>query len=506
LKKQIILSISIFIAGLCSIIYELLISATATYFLGDGVRQFSILIGVYLFSMGIGAYFSKFFKHKPIHFFIKIEFILGFIGGISVPTLYFAFVYIDPASLQLLCLFMMFVIGLLTGMEVPLLTFVNDDKNFEDNLSNVLSVDYLGGLIATIIFPFVLLPFIGLFYSSILFGIINLFLGFFMYFTLNHERSKKTIFFGVFLLIILIVFGIFTSQLLKIWEEKIYKSPIITNIQSPYQKIVITKNQENVKLFLNRTIQFSSSDEHRYHEMLVHVPLSFLKNAKNILVLGGGENLATREILKHENILQIDVVDIDPEMFELAKNNFQIKKINENAANNPKVNLINDDAFVYLKNNFKLYDLIIADLPDPSNNSIAKLYSKQFFKLAQRSLKKDGIFITQAGEINFSNLAFNCIYNTLGNVFDHKNPYYVNIPSFGQWGFIMASNLPFSQEKTYVLPKNLKYLDSFQLKSAFIIPKDIEFKETKINSIDQPVLLNYFLDEWQKNAVEFTTN
>lgn len=503
MKKKIIIGFSIFIAGLCSIIYELLISATATYFLGDGVRQFSILIGVYLFSMGIGAYLSKFFKEKSLEFFIKLEILLGFIGGLSVPFLYFAFIYIHPSSLQILCLSLMFVIGLMTGMEVPLLTFVTNKDEFEDNLSNILSVDYLGGLIATLLFPFILLPFIGLFYSSVLFGIVNICLGLFTYYSLYKKRNFKIIFYAYFLLFLLFTLAFYSSNLLKVWEEKIYKNPIITNIQTPHQKIVITKNENDIRLFLNRAIQFSSKDEYRYHEMLVHIPVTIHNEVESVLVLGGGENLVTRELLKHRKINHIDVIDIDSTMFYLSKNNFHLKKINQNAALNPIVNLIVDDAFVFLKNNFKKYDLIISDLPDPSNDALSRLYSKQFFYLVQNGLKDNGIFVTQAGEINLSNMAFNCIKNTINDVFTNVKAYHSYVPSFGHWGFVMASKNSISINNTVKLPDDLIFLDNYQFQNAFVFPNDIKFKSTKINKLDQPVLLNYFLDEWNKNKTEF---
>ncbi|WP_445455896.1 polyamine aminopropyltransferase [Flavobacterium sp. HNIBRBA15423] len=494
-----ILSFSVFIAGLCSIVYELLISATATYFLGDGIKQFSVLIGVYLFSMGIGAYLSKFFKDKPIDFFIKVEFLLGLLGGISVPLLYFLFVTVSPLALQILCLVIMFSIGLLTGMEVPLLTFGNESLDYKDNLSNVLSLDYIGGLIATLLFPFILLPFIGLFYSSLLFGIINILLGLW----LNYKLTKKqnfVLYFGFFALLLLSCLAFYTGNLLKIWDEKIYKSPIVENIQTPYQKIVLTQNNENddVRLYLNRAIQFSSKDEYRYHELLVHVPLTIHKNPKTILILGGGENLASREVLKYESITMIDVVDIDSTIFHLAKTNRLLLDINQSASKNSKVNLIVDDAFTYLKENMKQYDVIISDLPDPSNDAIARLYSKQFFMLVEKNLKEDGIFVTQSGEIYFSNVAFSCIKNTISEVFNHVETYHTYIPSFGDWGYTMASNKDLDNLTHQKLPKNLKYLNEIEFKNAFIFPKDIQIVDTKINTIDNPVILNYFLEEWNK--------
>ncbi|WP_188460815.1 polyamine aminopropyltransferase [Marivirga lumbricoides] len=500
-----ILSFSVFVAGLCSIIYELLISATASYFLGDGVRQFSILIGIYLFSMGIGAYCSKFFKQMPLAFFISIEFLIGLIGGMSVPLLYFMFIYVSPMVLQIICLAIMFVIGLLTGMEVPLLTFINTDDDYKDNLSNVLSLDYLGGLIATLIFPFILLPFVGLFYSSLLFGIINICLGLWLNLVLIRKRNK-TFYFGLMSLIVLLSFVASTGYLLKIWDEKIYKSPVVTNIQTPHQKIVITKRQEDIRLFLNRALQFSSLDEYRYHELLVHVPLSIHSNPKNILILGGGENLASREVLKHSTVNYIDVVDIDEEIFHLAQNDETLLKINQGAANNSKVNLIVDDAFSYLHNNLKLYDVIISDLPDPSNDGLARLYSKQFFMLIKKSLSKNGLFVTQSGEIYYSNNTFSCIKNTVDQVFNHVEVYQTHIPSFGNWGFTIASGEEIDVRNHKELPDQLKFLTDTVFHNSFIFPKDIALQETKINTIDNPVILSYFLDEWEKWRVDLGMN
>ncbi|NRB60519.1 MAG: polyamine aminopropyltransferase [Winogradskyella sp.] len=503
MNKKALIPFAVFIAGLCSIIYELLISTTATYFLGDGVRQFSIIIGVYLFSMGIGAFLSKFLKDKPLQFFINVEFALGFIGGISVPLLYMLFVYVSPMVLQISCLAIIFVIGLLTGMEVPLLTFALEESNIKNNLSNVLSLDYIGGLIATLIFPFIILPFVGLYYSSLIFGMVNILLGIVLNYTLLKDKKKNSLY-GFIAVIGLLVLVLFGGKFLKVWDQKIYKRPIVLNEQTPYQKIVMTKTKGDLRLYLNRVIQFSSADEYRYHESLVHIPLLMHNDPRRVLILGGGENLASREVLKHQSIESIDVVDIDSTMFFLAKENKYLMEINENAAVNTKVNLITQDAFTYLFNNTKPYDVIIADLPDPTNQAIARLYSKQFFLMAKRNLQKDGVFVTQSGEVYFSNTVFSCINNTLESVFEHVEPYHTYIPSFGDWGFIIGKHTNNEKEINYQsLPKDLKYLNQNQIEQAFVFPTDISVKETKLNTLDNPIILNYFLDEWAKWKVDF---
>jgi spermidine synthase len=486
------------VAGLCSIIYELLISTASSYFLGDSIKQFTLLIGIYLFSMGLGAYFSKYFKNNPIEFFIKIEFLLGFIGGVSVPLIYFLFVNVSSLALQFYCFGIMFFIGLLTGLEVPLLTFSNEKENYEDNLSTVLSLDYIGGLIATLLFPFLLLPFIGLFYSSLLFGITNILLGFWVHYHLV-KKINATVYLGLISLSVLVVLVIYTGKLLQIWENKIYNNPIIENIQSQFQKIVLTKNEEELRLYLNRQLQFSSKDEHRYHEVLTHLPMAMHGNVKKVLILGGGENLASRELLKYPSIESIEVVDIDPLIFEMAKTNQFLVDLNQHAHNDPRLKLINEDAFSFLRNNqLQNYDLIVADLPDPSNDALARLYSKQFYILVSNNLKTDGIFVTQSCDIYHSNKTFNCIKNTLNSVFLEVKPYAIYVPSFGNWGFNMAANKKFEVPEKPNLPKNLKYLDEFQFQNALKIPKDIKIQPTKINSLDNPVILSYFIEEWEK--------
>lgn len=498
MNKQKFLYLAVFLAGLCSIIYELLISTTATYFLGDGVRQFSLIIGVYLFSMGVGAYLAQLFSDKPLRSFIIIEYLLGFIGGISVPLLYFLFTSISIAAFQLSCLGVVFVIGFLTGMEIPVLTFSLQSDDVKQNLSNVLSLDYVGGLAATLLFPFVILPFVGLFYASLAFGIVNILLGIML--TLIFFPSHiKTLIFGVLTLLLSLSLVIMGGDLLSIWEQKIYKSPIILNEQTPYQKIVLTKRGENVKLFLNRVIQFSSADEHRYHESLVHVPMSMMDTVTTVLVLGGGENLATRELVKYPEIRRIDVVDIDTAMFRLALDHPDLSAINDLAPYDPRVQLIADDAFAFLYSNTERYDIIIADLPDPNSQSLARLYSKQFFALAKRNLAPDGVFITQSGDINNSNSVFSCIHNTMKTVFDdNMSTYHVYIPSFGDWGFNIGHLSQSVTSDPTRIPPGLKYLDTATLVEGARMPKDVQIVDTKVNTLDNPVLLQYFLEDFAK--------
>ncbi len=503
MKKKVLLIFSVFFAGLCSIVYELLISTTVSYFLGDSIKQFSLTIGVYLFSMGVGAYFSKFVHKDILRFFIGVEYLLGLVGGLAVPILYFLFVTVDHTTLQFFSLGLVGIIGFLTGMEVPLLTFAFSQKDFKEGLSTILSLDYVGGLVATLIFPFILLPVLGLFYSSLVFGLINVVVGLVLAVSLS-EIPGSYKYYGMGISVVLVILVLNTGWFLKVWDEKIFKDPITVNLQTPYQWIVFTQKGEDTRLFLNRVIQFSSLDEYRYHESLIHTPVSTQKAPKTVLVLGGGENLASRELLKHASIQQIDVVDIDSMMFHLSRHYKDLIRLNANAANHPKVHLIQQDAFAYLSQTDKTYDLIIADLPDPSNEALARLYSRQFFILIRNVLNKNGCFVTQAGEIYLSNTVYSCIFNTIKDVFPVVSTYHAYVPSFGDWGFVLGSNHAMHFD-THTLPANLKFLTDTQFQFSFNLPKDISIRKTHINTLNSPVILDYYLSDWEKWKTDITS-
>lgn len=506
-----LLFIIIIIAGLCSLMYELLISTTSSYLLGDSVKQFSLTIGIYMAAMGVGSYLSQFVRDKLLSWFVYTEIFLGIIGGVSVPVMYYFFNYLSLQEFQVMMLSITFIIGLLTGLEVPLL--IRSLKNYfplKSNVAYVLSLDYIGALIATIVFPFLLLPFLGTFKTSLLFGIINIIMGGIVYLffikklTLPRDKSAE----GLLLLSLIFLAFIFfkSTSLLSQWEDKIFSHKVIYSKESQYQNLVVTKNKSDIRLYINNIIQFSSIDEYRYHESLAHIPLCFVRNKSSVLILGGGEGLLAREVLKHNDVSNITIVDLDKEVFSLAKDNKEIAALNNNALTNPKVNLVTEDAMQYLIKNQSLYNVIIADLPDPSNESISRLYSTSFYKLILQNLTRDGIFVTQASSVFHTRNAFWCIHETMKySGFEYILPYHTYVPSFGDWGFILASNFDLSNVKWNTCIKT-KYItnEQWDVMKHFDIditaPKNIE-----INRMDDARLLRYFLDDWNKWSKEIGT-
>ncbi|MCL4111334.1 UNVERIFIED_CONTAM: hypothetical protein GTU68_023187 [Idotea baltica] len=454
--------------------------------------------------MGVGAYVSRIFTSNYIERFIEVELLLGFIGGISVPFLYFAFVQLDYTSFSWLIIFLIFVIGLLTGLEIPLLTKLLE-KHFPSdvNLSNVLSLDYLGALAATLLFPFFLLPWVGVFLSSLLFGLVNVAVGIFNFWLfkdrINPKRKK-----GYYVVITLISLFFLTaiplsSKLLAQWHNQLYRDRIVLSETTPYQTIVLTKANNDLRLYINRVIQFSTLDEYRYHESLIQIPMALAPFKKRVLILGGGEALAAREVLKHPDVEEVHIVDIDPAIFEIAVENRHLKRINQAALENPKVKPIPMDAMVYLKEAEELYDVIIADLPDPSNDNIARLYSNEFYKLVKSKLSPNGIFVTQATSVYHTNEAFWCINSTVKKAgFKNVKPYHAYVPSFGDWGFIMASNNEINVEEINLGNLKLKFLEQDKIPNLFSFNKDIVKTGIPSSSLDQPILLDLYLKGWQK--------
>ncbi len=503
ISKKRALIISVFIAGLCSIIYELLISTTSSYFLGDSIKQFSITIGVYMAAMGGGAFLSKFLKGNLLAKFIEVELLLGFIGGSSVPVMYMVYAFADYGQFYAIMLLFIILIGVLTGLEIPLLSRIMKDYFSENaNLANVLSLDYLGALLATLIFPFLLLPILGIFVSSLVFGAVNIGIGVLniRYFSDELEHSKKQLYSLIsFLLIAYFFIAIaFSSKVTDWWNDHLFIDQVIFHQSTPYQTLTLTSGKGELKLFLNKVIQFNSEDEYRYHEALVHIPFGLAKEKRNILILGGGECLAAREVLKHPEVEQVVIVDIDPAIFDLARKNIRLKKLNAFAMENPKVHPILEDAFVFLKENEFLFDIIISDLPDPTNEALTRLYSSAFYKLIQKRLSPGGVFVTQATDPYRTNKAFWCIEETIHHsAMSYTYPYHAYVPSFGDWGFILASKIPLAPSNAK-LDVPTKFLEQNHLDNLFYFPKDISKPNVESNTLDKPKLLAYYLEAWHQ--------
>ncbi len=497
--EQRILLFSVFILSLCGIIYELVLGSLASYLLGNPVQQYSITIGVFLSSMGIGSYLSRFITGSLVRTFVRIEIGLGLIGGISVVILNYLFSF--SVSFYVLHIFFLVAIGTFVGLEIPLLTrILKSYGSLREIISNVLTLDYIGGLAGSLLFPLILFPYMGRYLTSILVGMMNIAVAIIVVIKISDYAKKKAdAAYALISLIILLVLALNSDWVNAILQKKMFYDDIVFSKRSRYQEIVLTRNGDDFRLYLDGSLQFSTSDEYRYHEMLVHPAVMFCGTGDiTVLVMGGGDGLAVRELLKFRNVVHVTLVELDGYMVDLAKNNSTIKTINKGSLTNEKVNVITGDAYDYLiKNNFK-YDLIIADFTDPHDETISKLYTDMFYRMVKKSLKPDGVFITQSTSPLFAREAFWCINNTLSSVFKKVIPYHVFVPTFGDWGFNIAMDSD-SEPADTGDNHDSKFFTRETFLASMHFPRDSSRLHTDINRFNKPVLYLYYLKGW-KNA------
>jgi len=500
-----ILLFSVVVIATCGLIYELIAGTVASYLLGDSVTQFSTIIGCYLFAMGIGSWLSRYVTRNLISFFVRVEILVGAIGGCSAAVLFLLFEHVH--SFRLLLYFIVGLIGILVGIEVPLLLRILKDKlEFKDLVSKVLAFDYIGALFASILFPLLLIPYLGLVRTGFLFGILNAGVALWVLYAIEQDtpwnRLHKA---SAMLVTVLLTLGfVYSETLMGLAESSTYQGHVIFSESTPYQRIVITRAGRDMRLFLNGNLQFSSVDEYRYHEALVHPVLSAMRNPQRVLIIGGGDGMALREVLKYPGVSRVTLVDLDPAMTRLFSSNDMLTALNQNSLRSPKLTVINRDAFVWLKELAdagaeERFDAIIIDLPDPSNYSVGKLYSLQFFRLLHGVMNADSIAVVQSTSPLVARKSFWCVNNTLQAAGFHTAPYHAYVPSFGEWGYVIATQRGYAPPEHY--PDGLKYVSADTAREMFHFPADMDHVETKIQRLDDQALVRYFDKEWSEYLV-----
>jgi len=491
------LFLSVLLIAACGLVYELVASALASYLLGDSVFQFSTVIGTYLFAMGIGSWMSRYIGRGLVARFVTIELMVGVIGGFSSMLLFLAFAYTSAFRLALYAIVV--VVGVLVGLEVPLLMRILRDRfDFKDVIANVLTFDYLGALGASLAFPILLVPHLGLVRSAILFGIVNAAIALWSTFLfakiLPTRRALRAA--SVAVLALLTAGMAAADKITDEAEGNIYSDDVIFARDTRYQRIVLTAWKDDLRLFLNSHLQFSSRDEYRYHEALVHPGLSALPGARHVLVLGGGDGLAVREILRHPNVEQVTLVDLDPAMTKLFSTHPLLTKLNDSSFLSPKVHVINADAFVWLDQNSQAFDFAVVDFPDPDNYSIGKLYTTAFYRLLARHITPGGSFVVQSTSPLFARQSFWSIVETLRSAGLKTYPYHVYVPSFGEWGFVLASHDAYTPPSE--LPNGLRFLTAAAVNEAFQFPRDMAPVPARANHLNDQMLVRYYGEEFDK--------
>ncbi len=493
------LFLSVLLIAACGLIYELVASALASYLLGDSVTQFSTVIGTYLFAMGVGSWLSRFLSRGLVARFITIELLVGLVGGFSSTILFLAFAY--TGAFRLVLYVLVTVLGIFVGLEIPLLMRILKDRYaFKDVVANVLTFDYLGALAASLAFPILLVPKFGLVRSALLFGMINAGVALWSVWLFRAQLGARRVLGGASIVVLaLLSIGMVSgTKLTNLAEDNIYSDEVIFARSTRYQRIVLTAWKDDLRLWLNSHLQFSSRDEYRYHEALVHPGLSARPSARRVLVLGGGDGLAVRELLKHPGVESITLVDLDPEMTRLFATHPTLVALNQGSLRSPKVHVVNDDAFVWLDEHPDMFDFVVVDFPDPNNYGVGKLYTTAFYRLLSRHLSRDGLVVVQATSPLFARKSYWCIAETMRQARLRTYPYHLYVPSFGEWGFVLASLDGGGYAPPTTLPTGLRYLTVAELPRMFEFPADMQSVPVEANRLNTQVLVRYYEQEWDR--------
>lgn len=497
------------IVSICGIIFEVLFGALGSYILGDGVKQYTLTISLFLTGMGIGASLSERVTKHLVLSFIYIEYFVALIGGFSSFLMFAATAFLSSGTDALFLYSITLIIGALTGVELPILIRKANEigVTLQKSTARVLFSDYAGGLIGGLLFVFLLRPQLGMVKTAFLVGLINLTVALVVLYFFRKEIIRKTLhaIIGGVIAILLIGGLLFGESLALSFEQKMYKDPIIHLEESQYQKIIMTKQKEDVRLYLDGALQLSSIDEHRYHEVLVHPAMAHAERHEEVLVLGGGDGLAVKELLKYPEINNITLVDLDPAVVELANTNPHLLQLNNHSLQNDRVNVVNEDAFEFLEKSEDWYDVIIVDLPDPNNESLNKLYTKEFYSLVRNHLHPGGAAMVQATSPVFAREVYWTISETVSSTGLEVENLHVDVPSFGDWGFVMASRDEIKVD-SLTIDVDTNFLTNDILKSLTIFGKDEdenildsngEQKELEVNTLINPILIEIYENAWQ---------
>ncbi|TFV48201.1 polyamine aminopropyltransferase [Blastococcus sp. TF02A-35] len=485
------------VCAACGLIYELVLLTLSASLVGGGITQTSLIVAGFVAALGAGALLVKPFLHRPAATFVAVEILLGVVGGLSAVTLYVSFSFYGTSSAVLLVATA--VIGVLVGAEVPLLmTLLQtgragiDAEGSGKLLADLNAADYAGALVGGLVWPFVLLPLAGQVRGAALTGVVNLVAAAVVASLLLRSqlgiRARRAA--TGALLVAAAVLGVLLLRAEDIEttaRQRLYDDPVVAVERSRYQEIVLTERSGDVRLYLDGDLQFSSRDEHRYTESLVHPALA--RDPARVLVLGGGDGLAAREVLRHPSVREVVQVELDPDVVELART--RLAALNGGALDDPRVEVVIADAFSWLRTPAATgFDAVVVDMPDPDTPVLGRLYSQEFYGLVSAALAPGGLVTVQAGSPYSTPAAFWRTVSTLDAAGLATTPYHVHVPSFGDWGFALAraGSEPPAAAMSPSAPAT-RFLDAAVLESSTVFPADRPRQRLTPSTLDRPLVV-----------------
>ena len=500
---RILLLLAVFLCAACGLVYELALITLGQYLLGGTIYATSLILGVFVCSMGLGSFAAKPLLSRALVGFAVVELTLAAAGGLSVIALYAAYAWLDLGLPSVVAASVL--IGALIGAEVPLLMTLLQRIRRQDAgeaVADLVAVDYVGALAGGLAFPFLLLPVFGQVRGAIVVAGVNLLAAAIVALLLLRDlgpRSRRALVVATVGVSTLLAGAAWLSgQFLVEARQALYDDPVVVASRSAYQEIVLTqslpdgKGPRDVRLFLDGDLQFSSADEYRYHEMLVHPAIP--SGARSVLILGGGDGLAAREVLRYRGVRRIVEVELDPEVLSLARRDERLRTLNAGSLSDPLVEVVVADAMRWLRTATEQFDAVIVDMPDPDSPPTAKLYSQEFYGLAAARLTPEGLMVVQAGSPYFAPDAFWCIERTIAAVGLQTTPYHADVPSFGDWGFVLAARGQAPRPR--VSPEvagQLRFVDEGVLAASTVFPLDRSRARSRVDvsTLDRPKIVEY---------------
>ncbi|WP_062205089.1 polyamine aminopropyltransferase [Streptomyces sp. NBRC 109706] len=499
---------TVFLCAACGLVYELALVALGGYLIGNTVLQTSLVLSVMVFAMGVGSLLAKPLRTRAVGAFALVEGLLALIGGFSVLLLYVLFAWVGIYTEAMVVI--AFVVGLLIGAEIPLLmTMLQRIRRQEAGgaVADMFAVDYLGALVGGLCFPLLLLPTFGQLRGALVVGAVNAIAGMAVVLWIFRHQTRRMVR-GALLATMAVILALlggayaYAEDIEITARQRLYRDPILHAERTPYQEIVITRSlaftgDRDLRLFLNGDLQFSSVDEYRYHEALTHPALAGPHS--RVLILGGGDGLALREVLRYPDVEEVTLVELDPAMTELGSGYGPLRELNDDAFADERLTLVHDDAFNWLRSAPGPYDAVLIDFPDPEDIATAKLYSVEFYSMLGQILSEDARVVVQSGSPFFAPRSYWSIATSIREAGLATTPYQVDVPSFGNWGFVLATPTPTPPPLTLATETPpLRFLNEDVLHAAETFPPDRQPPPgIQPNTLMNPVVVDYSRHEWQ---------
>ena len=537
------LGLLMFLLGGCGLAYEYTLSKIASDLLGNSVQQWATMIATMLFAMGMGADFQK---HTPsdrlADRLITSQVLLAVLGGFGPLIMIHGFALL-PQLYIVIQYSLAFTVGLLIGYEIPLVMRINEEAepDMRFNLSQVLKMDYVGALVGALLWTFLLVRYLSIDRISFVLGLVTIASAVLCYFLyrkrLSNARARLLEISGGAALVLT---GLVIGRDLTIRAEQfLYRDPIVTSVTTPFQHIILTKNRAgNLRCYINGHLQFNEADEQIYHENLVHPAMHLAARRERILILGGGDGLALREVLKYPDVRAVTLVDLDPMMTHLAASDPHLVRMNGGSMTDQRVarpaamgvsqggafrhsqtshyepfptalhetatlHVINLDAAEFVKSVTGRFDVVIMDFPDPNSPDLAKLYGRPFYDHLENFMQSGAVVVQQSGGCFQAREAFLCIGRTLAAAGFDAVPYHDNVPSFGEWGWWIAISGKSAGETRAALAglRELevptRYLTPELIAASLAFGKEeLDSNHRDFTSLTEPRVYHYHLQGW----------